>query len=227
MSSSRNPVRARLRRDDRAKLDEYLDSLRATERRTQLADKRPDVVPDLAEPAGIPKRRGDYIKLMMDLIVLAFKLDLTRVATLVIDLERWDSPRLYDGVFDNPLNHHGLTRTKGEDAREKIAKIDRFHIDQYAYLVERLAAIKEGERSLLDHSAVVIGSGISVGDTHNYKDLPAIVAGRAGGSLDTGAFRNHPGERPLADLWLSLLHAFGSDAPRFADSTGVLPGLLA
>lgn len=221
-------LRAKLGRNDRAKLEEYLESVRATERRIQAADKRPNPPPGTRQPDGIPEKRSDYIRLMGDLMVLAFQLDLTRVASLVVDPERWDSPRLYDGVFDNPLNHHVLTHTKGDEAREKIARIDRFHLEQCAYFVEKLATIPDGPegRTLLDHSVVVIGSGISDGDTHNYKDLPVALLGRAGGALKTGFHKTYPGERPLADLWLTLLHALGIPTPRFADSSGLVRELL-
>jgi hypothetical protein len=217
-------LRGRLGAADRGKLDEYLESVRGVERRVRAAETLDR--PPGPEPAGVPAHRGEYIRLMCDLVVLAFRTDRTRVATLVIDPERWDSPRSYHGVFDKPQNHHVLTHTKGEAARDAVGRIDRFHVEQYAYLLERLKAVPDGDGTLLDQSAVVLGSGISDGDRHSYKDLPVVVGGRAGGALRTGFYRPYPGERPLADLWLTLLQAFGADAPRFADSGGVLAELL-
>lgn len=219
----------RLGTADRRKLDESLDSVRSTERRIQLAEKAAArrTRPPIAEPAGIPDDRGAYLRLMGDLIVLAFQQDLTRVATLLIDPERWDSPRMYHGVFDKPQNHHVLTHTKGDEAKAKLARIDRFHVEQFAYVVRRLREIPEGAGRLLDNCCVVLGSGISDGDSHNYKDLPVVIAGRAGGRLRTGSYHAATGEIPLANLWLTLLHAMGGPADRFADSTGPVKGLPA
>lgn len=213
-------LRTRLGRDDQAKLDEYLNSVRETERRIQLAEKAAARIgpPPLPEPAGIPEQRGDYLRLMGDLMVHAFQLDLTRVATLVVDPERWDSPRLFHGVFDKPQNHHVLTHTKGEEAKDKLTQIDRFHVAQFAYVVEKLRSIREGDGTLLDRTTVIMGSGISDGDSHNYADLQVLLAG---GALRRGHFR-FDGQRPLADLWLTLAQRVGVKRERFADSTGTL-----
>lgn len=217
-------MHARLGRDDQQKLDEYLTSVRETERRIQLAEKAAARIaqPPLPEPAGIPEVRGDYLRLMGDLMVHAFALDLTRVATLVVDPERWDSPRMFHGVFDKPQNHHVLTHTKGDEAKEKLTQIDRFHVAQFAYVVEKLKSLREGDGSLLENTVLVMGSGISDGDSHNYADLDVLLAG---GGLQRGHFR-FDGERPLADLWLTLAHHAGMNRERFADSTGPLRALL-
>jgi len=216
-------LRARLGRDDQQKLDEYLTSVRETERRIQLAEKAAARIakPPLPEPAGVPERRDDYLRLMGDLMVHAFALDLTRVATLIVDPERWDSPRLFHGVFDKPQNHHVLTHTKGEEAKEKLTLIDRFHVAQFAYVVERLKAIREGDGTLLDRTTLVMGSGISDGDSHNYADLQVLMAG---GSWKRGHF-HFEGKKPLADLWLTVARQAGVKRDRFADSTGVLSTL--
>jgi hypothetical protein len=217
----------RLGQTDRQKLAEYLESVQATEERIQraerLAARRP--APPLKRPEGIPAHRGEYIRLMFDLIALAFQQDLTRVATLVLDPERWDSPRMYHDVFDAPQNHHVLTHTKGPEAKEKLGKIDRFHVEQFAYFVSKTKALREGDGCLLDSCAVVFGSGISDGDSHNYKDLPVLLAGKVGGTIQPGRHRAYPGERPLSDLWLTLLAAFGVERARFADSMGLLKDL--
>jgi hypothetical protein len=226
MDQSRS-LRGRVGADDKRKLDEYLDAVRSAERRVEGAERAAAGQPPTPEPAGAPADRGEYIRLMADLIVLAFRQDVTRVATLVIDPERWDSPRTYHWLFDKPQNHHGLTHTKGDEARDKVGKIDRFHVEQYAYLVKRLKATADGDGSLLDQCAAVIGSGISDGDKHLYSDLPVVVAGRAGGALRTGYYQTYPGKVPLANLWLTLLRAFGGTRPRFADSTGVLSAATA
>lgn len=222
-------MRARLAGDDRVKLDEYLESVRATERRIELAEAASARIaaPPIEEPAGIPERRDEYLRLMGDLVVLAFQLDLTRVATLVVDPERWDSPRMFHGVFDSPQNHHVLTHTKGEEAGAMITEIDRFHVAQYAYLVERLRSVREGEGTLLDHCVIAMGSGISDGDKHDYADLQVLVAGGGGGRLKPGQFLHFRGDRPLADLWLTLGNVAGLGRERFADSTGEVKEILA
>jgi len=218
-------LRTRLGRDDQQKLDEYLTSVRETERRIQLAERAAARIgkPPLPEPKGIPEQRADYLRVMGDLMVHAFALDLTRVATLVVDPERWDSPRMFHGIFDKPQNHHVLTHTKGDEAKDKLTQIDRFHVAQFACVVEKLKSMGEGEGTLLDNTTLVMGSGISDGDSHNYHDLEVLVAG---GSLKRGHF-HYEGERPLADLWLTLAHQAGVKRERFADSTGALKEVLA
>lgn len=213
---------AKLSATDRAKLDEYLESVRQTEKRVQRAEAAAAKIPapPLAQPAGIPERRGDYIRLMGDLMVHAFELDLTRVCTLVIDPERWDSPRMFDGVFETPQNHHVLTHTKGDEAKKKLTEIDRFHVQQYAHIVEKLSGISVAEGgSLLDSCCVVMGSGISDGDRHEYADLDVLIAG---GLTRHVGFQHFAGKRPLADLWLTLSHKAGLPLERLADSGGTI-----
>lgn len=208
----------RLGQEDQEKLGEYLDSVRATEQRIQRAEAAAKRVgrPPLPEPQGIPEKRSEYLRLMADLIVHAFENDLTRVATLLIDPERWDSPRLYDGVFDKPQNHHVLTHTKGDEAKVKLAQIDCFHMEFYAHVIERFKAT-----GLLDTTTLVMGSGISDGDQHNYADLQVFIAG---GGWKRGHF-HFEGKRPLADLWLTMANSTGLEQNRFADSTGILTEL--
>ena len=221
VQSSATRLASRLSSADRLKLDEYLESVRQTERRIQAAERSAARIaePPFAEPAGIPQRRDEYLRLMGDLIVHAFRLDLTRVATLLVDPERWDSPRMFDGVFDSPQNHHVLTHTKGDEAKSKITEIDRFHVTLYAYVVQQLAAIPEGSGTLLDRCCIVMGSGISDGDKHNYADLQVLLAG---GLVKQIGFKQYAGRRPLADLWLTLAQRANVNIDRFADSTGAL-----
>lgn len=225
----------RLRRDlgrgDQLKLDEYVESVRAIESRIDRAEiaarRHGDGLP-MAKPDTVPEDRGEYIRLMGDLMVLAFQQDVTRVSTLLIDPERWDTPRTYHGLFgDKPQNHHTLTHTKGDEALEKLRAIDRFHIEQFAYVAGKMSAIAEGEGSLLDNSCLVIGSGMGDGRVHDYNNLPVVTAGALGGALKTGAHWKFDGKRPVADLWLALLRGIGVERERFADSTGVLSEVLA
>lgn len=222
-------LRARLGRADQEKLEEYLESVRATERRIQLAEKAASrVKPPFAVPEGIPENRGDYLRLMADLIVSAFQQDLTRVASLIVDPERWDSPRMFHGLFDKPQNHHVLTHTKGGAARAALTKIDRFHVALFAHVVERLARLPEGEGTVLDNTVLVMGAGISDGESHSYRNLQLLLAGRAGGALAPGGRHlSFDGEVPLANLWLTLAGTLGAPRDRFADSTGTIKAVLA
>lgn len=217
--ASAKDLEKRLGGEDREKLGEYLESVRATEQRIQRAEAAAKRLakPPLPEPAGIPEKRGDYLRLMADLFVHAFQNELTRVATLLIDPERWDSPRMYHDVFDKPQNHHVITHTKGDEAKEKLAKIDLFHMQFYAHVVQRLKTT-----NLLNSTTLVMGSGISDGDQHNYGDLQVLIAG---GGWKRGHFHNE-GKRPLSDLWLTMARQAGVKQERFADSTGVLKELV-
>ncbi len=215
--------------DDRSKLGEYLDSVRGIEQRIERAEASAvdsgDSVP-FAAPAGIPNDRGEYIRLMGDMIVVAFQQDLTRVATLLIDPERWDTPRMYHGLFDSPENHHVLTHTKGDEAKEKLRKIDRFHVEQFAHLVRRLSEIPEGDGSMLDNCMISLGSGMGDGRVHDYNNLPVVTAGKLGGRVTTGQHYKFDGKVPLANLWLTMLQAAGAETDTFADSQGVISEVL-
>ncbi len=221
-------LKSKVGSEDQSKLDEYLDSVRAVEERIDRAVAAAETrgAPPIPRPEGIPARRDEYIRLMGDLIILAFQQDITRVSTLLIDPERWDTPRQYHGVFDEPQNHHVLTHTKGEEALEKLQKIDHFHVQQFAYLVEKLRAIPEGEGTLLDQCAITLGSGMGDGRVHDYSNLPILTAGRLGGRLKTGEHWKFDGKRPVADLWISLLKGMDIETERFADSTGLLSDVL-
>ncbi|MEM7144735.1 MAG: DUF1552 domain-containing protein [Verrucomicrobiota bacterium] len=219
-------LRGQLGYGDRQKLEEYMESVRATEKRIQLSkaamEQRRE--PPIPEPKGIPEKRGDYIKLMSDLMLLAFQLDLTRVATFVVDPERWATPRMYHDVFDKPLEHHRLTHSKDQKSKAQLAKIDAFHVEQYGYMIERLKQTQtESGGSLFDETTLVMGSGISDGGKHSFNDLQVLMAG---GGIERGEHFRFDGERPLADLWLTLLHAHGVGLERFADSERLVPDIF-
>jgi len=214
---------------DRRTLDEFLASVRSVEQRIQNAERHAKSRPasQVPQPPSMPGERGDYIRLMMDLIVLAFAQDLTRTATLVIDPERWDSPRTYHGIFDKPEDHHQLTHTPGDESKAKLCAIDRFHVSQFAHLVESLRDTREGAGSLLDSSVAVMGSGLGDGSIHSYKELPILLAGNASGRLKSGQHWRFPNGTPVANLWLTLLNLQSPQAPRFADSTRQLTEMFA
>ena len=222
-------LRGRLGKEDQGKLDEYMESVHSVEGRITRAEKAAASrqAPTLKQPEGIPEDRREYLRLMGDLVVLAFQQDVTRVATMLIDPERWDTPRMYHGVFEKPQNHHVLTHTKGDEAKHKLQRIDQFHVEQFAYVLEKMRSIREGDGTLLDNSVITLGSGMGDGRVHNYNDVPIVMAGGLGGRLRTGEHRKYDGKKPLADLWLALLNAFDIKRDSFADSKGVLSDVLA
>lgn len=218
-------LRARLGRSDRAKLDEYLTGVRELERRiTHSATGGPGAPKiELARPGGIPRHPRDHIRRMADLIALAFQTDATRVCTFLIGNAGSNRSYRFLGVPEGHhyLSHHGRKKAK----QEKIRKINRFHTEQLAYLLDRLKAVKVGQGTLLDHTTVVYGSGLSDGNRHNHDDLPVLVAGRGGGVVTPGRHLRFERGTPLANLYLSLLRGHGVHAQRFGDSSGPLPGL--
>lgn len=131
-------------------------------------------------------------------------------------------PADWEAVLKSPQNHHVLTHTKGDEAKEKLARIDRFHVEFYADVVRRLAAVPEGDGTLLDSCCIAMGSGLSDGDSHNYRDLQVLLAGGAAGACTPGRHLHYAGNRPLSDLWLTLGKVGGMKQTRFADSTGLL-----
>jgi hypothetical protein len=209
---------------DQRKLDEYLSGLREIERRIQLAQPVIEVgQAKLTRPAGIPQDYSDHLRILADLLALAFQADLTRIATFVFAND--GSNRSYRAIDvaegHHDLSHHGFNKEK----QAKIAKINRFHVAQYAYLLEKLNSIKEGDGTLLDSCMIVYGSGIGDGNRHNHDNLPILLAGKGGGSLKTGRHVRYPKETPLTNLYVSMLDRMGARVEAFGDSKGPLTGL--
>ena len=217
-----------LGRVDNARVDEFLNGVRETER---LVQRREQIL-GLAGEVGMtdperPERRGDYIRTMCSLVCHAFEMDLTRVATLVVDPERWSSPRMFHGLFDSPQNHHMLTHDDSEAAAEKVAAIDRFHVQIFSEVIQNLSRMQaRSGKSLLDDTLVVMGSGLGDGYTHSLDNLPILLGGSAGGTLKTGRHIVATEGTPLANLWLTIRNSCGQPADTFADSTGVMSSLL-
>lgn len=215
-----NALNRNLGRNDRRKLDEYLESVRAIEgritRAAQFKATRPEV--DYPAPAGIPEDRGEYIRTMFDLLFLALKTDQTRVASVMIGPERWRTPQMYHGLFDKPVSHHTMTHDHEYD--EEVAKIDHFHAVQFAHFLQKLKEEQEGERRLLDRTLVVFGSGLGDGNLHSYKRLPILLAGSNRTLIETGRHVQCAPGTPLANLWVSVAQKMGLDMERFADSDG-------
>jgi hypothetical protein len=215
-------LNGKLGKQDQQKLDEYATAIRDIEERMDRALKLPEVKPPggATAPAGIPKDYEEHLRLMSDLMVLAFQADVTRVCTFVMANEGSNKPYPFADVPEghHDLSHHGNDKAK----RAKIAKINRFHVTQFARLLERLKAVKEGEGTLLDHCMVAYGSGNSDGNAHNHDDLPVLLAGRGGGTIQTGRHVRFPRETPLNNLWLAVLERLGAKTASLGDSTGIL-----
>ena len=205
---------------DRAKLSEYLQSVREVERRIQQAEAETQENPlsDLDRPTGVPAAYADHARLMFDLQLLAFQGDVTRVITF--QLARETSNRTYPeiGVSDphHPLTHHGNDPEKVA----KVAKINRFHVSLFAEFLQKMQSTPEGNGSLLDHSLYLYGSGMGNPNVHDHQNLPILVAGGAAGRMRGGRHITLEHPTPLANLHLTLLDKVGVHLDSFADSQG-------
>jgi Protein of unknown function (DUF1552) len=212
--------------NDQRKLDEYLSAVREVENRIEKAkkaslDRKPVAKPNMASPTGIPKEMQDHVRLMCDLMVLSFQTDLTRIITMPFANDGSNRAYPHIGV---PEGHHDLSH-HGKDAKklEKLQKINAFHIEQLAYLLEKLQGVKEANgTTLLDNLMLVYGSGISDGDRHNHDELPILLFGKGGGDLETGRHLKFAKETPLMNLYLTMFDRLGAPATAFGDSTGKL-----
>lgn len=210
---------------DRRKLEEYLDSVRQIERRIEHHDALGrELEYDAASlPEGIPQDYAHHARLMMDMMVLAFRTDQTRVSTCM--LANAGSNRSYREI-EVPDGHHDLSHHGNDEVKlEKIRRINQYHVRLFSYFVEQLKSIPEGEGTLLDQCMIVYGSGLSDGNRHNNENLPLLLAGRGGGTIDSGRHVRYPEETPMNNLLLSLLDRVGASVPAFGDSTGRLPWL--
>jgi hypothetical protein len=217
-------LRRKLGMTDRRKIDEYLTAVREIETRIDRANSQAAVpVGDHPRPAGIPDNYRDHIRLMFDLIALAFQSDVTRITTFMYANEGSNRSYAHIDVSEghHELSHHGNDPKK----HEKLKKINHFHVEQLAYLLGKLKSIREGEKSLLDNTTLVYGSGIGDGNRHNHDDLPILVAGRGGGTIKTGRHVEYKKGLPLNNLYLSILDNLGAPIDSLGDSTGKLPDL--
>jgi Protein of unknown function (DUF1552) len=222
-----NALQGTLGSADNRKLDEYLSAIREVERRIERAAAEaasPRTAPAGAAPPnpGVPKDFTDHVRLMNDLLVLAFRSDATRVITHVFANE--SSGRGYPGI-GVPEGHHDLSH-HGRDPKkqEKIRLINRFHVSLFGELLAKLRDVPEGEGTLLDRCLIVYGSGNSDGNAHNHDNLPILLAGRGGGVL-SGRHVRYPRETPLTNLFVAIAERLGAETARFGDSTGKLANL--
>jgi hypothetical protein len=215
-------INRRLGAPDRRKLDQYLDSIRDIERRIAIASAAPpSQLPDVHRPAGIPDNWVEYVKLMFDLQVTALQGDLTRVITFATAAEVSQMTFLHLGLS---MTFHEISHHNGEQTKlDALSKINKNHSELFAYYLDELQGVKEGEGSLLDHSLILYGSDLSNPSIHSQRNLPIIVAGGAAGRVKGGRFVRVPGdETPLTNLHLALLDKVGVPTDKLGDSTGTL-----
>jgi hypothetical protein len=209
---------------DNRKMNDYLASLRDVERRIQKAEEQSSkALPDVAQPAGIPEKFEDQVRLLYDLQLLAYQADLTRVVTFLYGREQTGRPYPQIGV---PEPHHPLTHHQGiPEKMEKCAKIQRYHLGLFAEYLEKLRNTPDGDGSLLDHVILLYGSGISNSDRHTHGPLPTMLVGGGTGTLKGGRHLVYPEHTPLTNLQLTLLNKLGVHAEKLGDSTGEMKNL--
>ena len=229
-----NRLRKRLGAADRHRVEEYLDSVRALEDRIDRASRpaervwtpRASIDPAAAPPPGIPADHAEHVRLMLDVIVLAFRTDTTRIATFMFgNAVSGHDFSFLEGAGDS---HHTTSHHQNDPAKlAAYEAITRWHVAQYAYLLKKLAEVPEGDRTLLDNSMVLFGSELRDGQEHERRNLPILLGGRGGGRIASGRHLAFDTDTPLANLYVSMLDAFGTPRDRFADSAGPLRGVLA
>ncbi len=220
-------LQGELGKSDREKFDEYFQSIREIETQmNRLEAMRSDLAKvSFEEPPEAYLPRGDYIRLMGDLMITALQTGLTNVATFMVGPERWDTPYMFDGLFDKPRSHHQMSHNQTKMI-DDLLKVDRFHMEQFAWMVQRMSKIEESDGStLLDNTLFTYGSGLGDGSTHQYNDLPIVMAG-GGGRVKTGQHIHMAEGTPLANLWLTQAQLMGLKVNEFADSTGVMNDIL-
>jgi hypothetical protein len=226
-------LRRNLGARDRDKLDDYLEGLRAIERRLDGGDAGAPPSPGRQEAAialpefpggnGIPALYADHVNLMLDILVMAFQADITRVASFMFGVEKSDHSYPEIGA---PGSHHSTSHHNGRPENlSQLTLINTHHVTLFARMLQRLQGIKEGEGTLLDHVVFCYGGGISDGAWHNHNNLPIILAGGGGGTLKGGRHISYGRKTPICNLYLDLLARVGAPLDRFGDSTGRLAQL--
>jgi hypothetical protein len=215
----------RLGGNDQRKLEQYLTGIREVEQRithaTQLAPV--DVPSDFSRPTGVPTDLTEHMRLMYDLMVLAFQTDVTRIVSFMVAREGSDQKYRMVGVNEG---HHTISHHQNKPANlAKLKAINVFFNQQLAYLIGKLKAIKEGDSTLLDNCMIAFGSGHADPNRHTHEDLPVLLLGRGGGTIKPGRYIRYPRKTPLNNLWISMLERFGVRGARFGDGTGPLDGL--
>jgi hypothetical protein len=210
-----------LGRNDQQKLDQYLTGVREIERRVEKSESLGKVVDPGVPAPGEPRTYEEHIKLMMEMMVLAFQTDSTRISTFLLAHDGSNRSFKEIGVSSG---HHNISHHKGNaENLDQIQKIDQFYLTQLAYFLQRMKDTEDVDgNSLLHNSMIVYGSGISDGNRHNHNDLPVIVAGGGGGAFTPGRHVDLGEEVPLSNLYVRMLNEFGVETKSFGDSTGTL-----
>jgi hypothetical protein len=211
---------------DRMKMDEYFTSVREIEVRLTKFERNQQLAAQagVSRPTGIPLDYGEHLRLMMDMMILAFQTDQTRTCTLMFANDGSNRSFAQIGV---PEGHHDMSHHGGDPV--KLAKkraIDMFHVQQLAYALNKMASIKEPEGTLLENTLLVYGAGISDGNAHNHNNLPILLAGNGGGTVKTGRHVTYKDGTPLDNLYLDILDRVGVPTDHLGDSTGKLQGIL-
>jgi hypothetical protein len=225
VAGSIDRMETKLGSTDRNKLSEYLEAIRDIERRIQKAEQQNASmnIPVMERPRSVPDTFPEHARLMMDLQVLAFQTDLTRVITYVPAREGSNRSYREIGISDG---HHSITHHQNDPEKiGNVAKIDTLLVQTFGYLLEKLKATPDGDGSLLDHSIIVYGSGTADGNRHTHHDLPVLVAGGGAGQIKGGRHLRYPKETPLNNLYLNILEKAGVHSDNFGDSTGHLSGI--
>jgi hypothetical protein len=212
-------LQKKLPASDRTRLDQYLSDVREIERRVQKAGQQlSDDLPVPAAPTGVPKDVEEHIKLMYDLQVLAWQAEITRVSTFLMCKELSGQTYPKSGIRDafHTLSHHSNVK----DNIERFAVLNRYHVGLFTYFLDKLKATPDGDGTLLDHSLVLYGSGMSDGNQHNHTDLPVILAGGASGRLKGGRHIRNAADTPMANLLVSMLDLLQVPTDKFGDSSG-------
>lgn len=216
----------RLGENDRRKLDEYLTAVREIERRIERSEKFGAAKP----PAGVAapemfENFDEHVRLMYDILALAFQTDSTRVSTFVVAHDGSNRPYPWIGIRDG---HHDLSHHRNDEGKKAaLAKINRFHVGQFSYFLDKLKSIKEGDGTLLDNCMIQYGSAISDGNQHLHENLPIILAGGAGGRVKPGSHVRLETNTPITNLYRSMLETAGVATEKIGDSTGKLDRIFA
>jgi hypothetical protein len=211
----------RMGHNDRKKMDEYLQGVRSVEQRIERAEQFAQRNrPDMEVPEEIPESYADHIRLMYDMMVIAYQTDATRVASFLLAHDGSNRSFPEVGVDDghHNLSHHGNDQEK----LAKIAKIDRFYAEQFAYFLRKLKATQDANgESILQNATIIYGGGIEDPNRHRHDNLPIILAGHGGGKLTTGRHLRLENDIPLSNLYVNILNNAGVEAKNFGDSNGV------
>jgi len=226
-------LRTQVGTGDQRRIDEYLDIVRGLETRIERAGnparsswKPRTAIGATATPTETPKDHTEHVRLMLDMTALAFQSDTTRITTFMFgNSVSGQNFRFLEGVTNS--HHETSHHSKDPEKLKQYYLINRWHIEQYGYLLRKLRDMKEGDSNILDNSMILFASALSDGNSHNPHKLPLVVAGRGGGRIATGQHLSYTEDTPTANLYVSMLDAFGSPVERFADSTGTLSGVLA